>query len=65
MSAEPKHPAESLANKLNKANETSAAKSDKKALAHQAELKRLIEETRKSISNSQELIQQIKQDRGI
>lgn len=39
--------------------------SDEKALENQAELKRLIEETCKSISSSQDLIQQIKKDRGV
>ncbi len=65
MSAEPTKPVESPEEKLINPAEEYEAKNESKALENQAELKRLIEETRKSISNSQELIQQIKQERGI
>lgn len=48
--------------------ETAVSSADNKedmALENQAELKRLIEETCKSISSSKDLIEQIKQDRGV
>lgn len=65
MSAEPTKPDDPQEEKPNNATKQHDVRNDSKALEHQAELKRLIEETRKSISNSQDLIQQIKQERGV
>jgi hypothetical protein len=63
MNAEPVTPAFQEAFSERDIPQSSASK--QMALENQAELKRLIEETCRSISNSQELIQQIKQERGV
>jgi len=63
MNAEPVTPA--LQEGLSEREITQSLASKQKALENQAELKRLIKETCRSILTSQELIQQIKQERGV
>ena len=65
MSTDPTKPVNPLEARTDNAADHFDACSDMKALEHQAELKRLIKETCESISSSQDLIQQIKTDRGI